>query len=108
VVGDADPVAAGEAALEALARDPLARAGFRVLTAGDGGAALRLVVAEWRGLAVLDMAPPGLGGAEAHRRARRPSDARVVLPAATAKEVGRMVGLPVRRVADRFGATLRP
>src|SRR3712207_4612987 len=54
-----------------IARDDLDRAGFRVLTAGDGTTALRLARAERPSLVVLDLLLPGLDGVDVARAVRQ-------------------------------------
>src|SRR6476659_4143882 len=53
-----------EPGIVTVVRDYLDRAGFRVLTAGDGAAALRLARAERPNLLVLDLMLPGLEEAD--------------------------------------------
>jgi CheY-like chemotaxis protein len=50
--------------------DALTSIGYRVVSAGDGAAALRLVMHERPALAILDYAMPGMNGAELARAAK--------------------------------------
>jgi CheY-like chemotaxis protein len=59
-----------EEGVRASIADSLTSIGYRVVSAGDGQAALRLVMAEQPALAVLDFAMPGMNGAEVARAAK--------------------------------------
>jgi CheY-like chemotaxis protein len=50
--------------------DALTSIGYRVVSAADGAAALRLVMSERPALAILDYAMPGMNGAELARAAK--------------------------------------
>jgi CheY-like chemotaxis protein len=50
--------------------DSLTSIGYRVVSAGDGSSALRLVMTEQPVLAILDFAMPGMNGAELARAAK--------------------------------------
>lgn len=76
-----------------LARDYLARDGFRVLTAGDGPAALAQARQEQPDLVVLDLNLPGMDGLEVCRTLRRVSDVPVIMLTARAEETDRLIGL---------------
>ena len=76
-----------------LARDYLARDGFRVLTAGDGPAALAQARREPPDLVVLDLNLPGMDGLEVCSALRRVSDVPVVMLTARAEETDRLIGL---------------
>ncbi|NTV64443.1 MAG: response regulator, partial [Oscillochloris sp.] len=54
-----------------IARDYLDRAGFRVITAGDGPSALRLARSERPSLLVLDLMLPGSDGLDVTRALRQ-------------------------------------
>src|SRR3954469_3352799 len=85
-----------EPGIVAIARDYLDRAGFRVITAGDGAAALRLARAERPSLLVLDLMLPGMDGLDV-ARALREDPATHMLPiimlTARVEETDRLVGL---------------
>jgi two-component system alkaline phosphatase synthesis response regulator PhoP len=76
-----------------LAQDYLVRDGFRVLVAGDGGAALTLARHEQPDLIVLDLTLPGTDGLEVCRTLRRWSDVPIVMLTARAEEADRLIGL---------------
>lgn len=71
----------------------LQREGFRVLTAGDGNVALRLVAEQPPDLVVLDLMLPGLNGLEVARRLRGGSAIPIIILTARAEEADRVVGL---------------
>jgi two-component system, OmpR family, alkaline phosphatase synthesis response regulator PhoP len=85
-----------EPGIVAIARDYLDRAGFRVITAGDGAAALRLARAERPSLLVLDLMLPGMDGLDV-ARALREDPATHMLPiimlTARVEEADRLIGL---------------
>jgi len=76
-----------------IARDYLARAGFRVLTAGDGPAALAAARAARPDLVVLDLALPEMDGLDVARTLRRESEVPIIMLTARADEADRLVGL---------------
>jgi DNA-binding response OmpR family regulator len=76
-----------------IARDYLVRAGFRVLTAGDGGSALLTVRSARPDLVVLDLALPDGDGLDVTRSLRRESDVPIIMLTARADEADRLVGL---------------
>ena len=76
-----------------IARDYLARAGFRVLTSGDGRAALGLARTEKPDLVVLDLALPEMDGLDVTRALRRESEVPIIMLTARADEADRLVGL---------------
>ena len=76
-----------------LARDYLARDGFRVIAAGDGTAALAQARRESPDLVVLDLNLPGMDGLEVCRALRRTSDVPVIMLTARAEETDRLIGL---------------
>jgi two-component system, OmpR family, alkaline phosphatase synthesis response regulator PhoP len=76
-----------------IARDYLERAGFRVVTAGDGPSVLPAVHSEKPDLVVLDLALPGQDGLDVTRALRRESDVPVIMLTARADEADRLVGL---------------
>jgi two-component system alkaline phosphatase synthesis response regulator PhoP len=85
-----------EPGIVTVVRDYLDRAGFRVLTAGDGPTALRLVRSARPSLLVLDLMLPGLDGLDV-TRALRLDPATHALPiimlTARVEESDRLVGL---------------
>jgi two-component system alkaline phosphatase synthesis response regulator PhoP len=76
-----------------IARDYLERAGYAVVTAGDGTAALELARARQPALVVLDLKLPGVDGFEVARVLRRASDVPIVMLTARAEETDRLKGL---------------
>jgi DNA-binding response OmpR family regulator len=76
-----------------IARDYLERAGFHVVTAGDGPSVLPAVRSEKPDLVVLDLALPGQDGLDVTRALRRESDVPVIMLTARADEADRLVGL---------------
>jgi len=79
-----------------IARDYLDRAGFRVITAGDGAAALRLARAQRPSLMVLDLMLPGLDGLDVTRALRQDPATRklpIIMLTARVEEADRLIGL---------------
>jgi two-component system alkaline phosphatase synthesis response regulator PhoP len=76
-----------------LARDYLERAGFRVLSAGDGLSGLAAARRERPDLVVLDLMLPGMDGLDVCRTLRRESDVPVIMLTARVEEADRLVGL---------------
>lgn len=79
-----------------IARDYLERAGFRVITAGDGPAALRLARAEQPALLVLDLMLPGMDGLDVTRALRQDPATRklpIIMLTARVEESDRLIGL---------------
>jgi DNA-binding response OmpR family regulator len=70
-------------------------AGYRVLHAVDGIAALRFFQQEAPDLVILDWMLPGMDGLEVLRRLRQTSSTPVLMLTARAEEVDRVVGLEV-------------
>ncbi|HQY26741.1 MAG TPA: response regulator, partial [Thermoflexales bacterium] len=56
-----------------IAGDYLARAGFAVVTAGDGEAALKALVERAPDLVILDLGLPGMDGLDVTRETRKHS-----------------------------------
>jgi two-component system, OmpR family, alkaline phosphatase synthesis response regulator PhoP len=85
-----------EPGIVAIARDYLDRAGFRVITAGDGMTAVRLARSERPSLLVLDLMLPGMDGLDV-ARALREDPATHMLPiimlTARVEEADRLIGL---------------
>jgi two-component system, OmpR family, alkaline phosphatase synthesis response regulator PhoP len=85
-----------EPGIVTVVRDYLDRAGYRVLTAGDGVTALRLARAERPSLLVLDLMLPGLDGLDVTRALRRdPVTAQlpIIMLTARVEEADRLIGL---------------
>ena len=76
-----------------LARDYLERAGFRVLSAGDGVAGLAAARREHPDLIVLDLMLPGMDGLDVCRTLRRESDVPIIMLTARVEEADRLIGL---------------
>jgi two-component system alkaline phosphatase synthesis response regulator PhoP len=76
-----------------LARDFLERAGFRVLSAGDGKEALAVAHRERPDLIVLDLMLPGMDGLDVCRSLRRESDVPIIMLTARVEEADRLIGL---------------
>ena len=85
-----------EPGIVAIARDYLDRAGFRVITAGDGATALRLARAEQPSLLVLDLMLPGMDGLDVTRTLREDMITRklpIIMLTARVEETDRLIGL---------------
>ncbi|MGH2582809.1 MAG: response regulator [Anaerolineales bacterium] len=78
-----------------LARDYLVKHGFRVVTAGDGQAALAAARREKPDLIVLDLMLPKLDGSEVCRILRRESDVPIIMLTALAEEIDQVTGLEI-------------
>ena len=76
-----------------LARDYIERAGFAVLTAGDGPSALAVVRAEKPDLIVLDLGLSGMDGLDVARAVRKDSDVPIIMLTARGEETDKLVGL---------------
>lgn len=76
-----------------LARDYLVKNGFRVISAGDGPAALAAFRREKPDLVVLDLMLPGMDGREVCRAIRRDSDVPVIMLTALSDESDQVAGL---------------
>ena len=111
-----------EPGIVTIVRDYLEKAGFRVITAGDGTTALRLARLERPNLMVLDVMLPGMSGLDIVRTLR--SDASlhlmsVIMLTASVEEADRLIGLELgaddyvtkpfspREVVARVRAVLR-
>jgi two-component system alkaline phosphatase synthesis response regulator PhoP len=85
-----------EPGIVTLARDYLERAGFRVLSAGDGIAGLRLARTERPNLIVLDLMLPGMDGLDVIRALRSDPATRtlpVIMLTARVEEADMLIGL---------------
>jgi DNA-binding response OmpR family regulator len=89
LVADDDPL------IQRLVRTHLDRAGFRVLTASDGEAAVDMTAAEQPDLIVLDLMLPGLDGFEVCKRIREFSLVPVVMLTARGDQVDKLRGFEV-------------
>ncbi len=78
-----------------LARDYLEHAGFAVLTAGEGTAALQVARTRHPDLVVLDLGLPGMDGMDVARELRRESDIPIVMLTARDDEIDKLLGLEV-------------
>ncbi len=76
-----------------LARDYLEHAGFRVLTAADGPAALIRARADHPDLIVLDLGLPGLDGLDVTRALRKDSNTPIIMLTARGEESDKLIGL---------------
>jgi len=96
-------VADDDAAVLNLVRFRLERDGYRVLTAGDGVAALELALSEQPQVCVLDVMMPKLGGLEVVKRLRdnpRTASTRIIL--LTARSADHQVDEGFERGADDY------
>jgi DNA-binding response OmpR family regulator len=76
-----------------LARDYLEHAGFRVMTAGDGRAALDAARRDRPDLVVLDLGLPGLDGLDVTRELRKDGSIPIVMVTARDDELDKLLGL---------------
>src|SRR6187397_804243 len=76
-----------------LARDYLEHAGFRVITANDGRAALDVARHHRPDLIVLDLGLPGLDGLDVTRELRRDGSIPIVMVTARDDELDKVLGL---------------
>ncbi len=76
-----------------LARDYLESAGFSVLTAGDGKAALEAARSANPDLIVLDLGLPEMDGLDVTRAVRKESEVPIIMLTARGEESDRLVGL---------------
>jgi len=102
-----------------LVRAYLEKAGFTVVTAGDGQEALAAFRYERPNLVVLDLMLPGMDGLDVCRAIRRSSDVPIIMLTARDEEVDRLIGLELgaddyivkpfspREVVARVRAVLR-
>ena len=82
-----------EPRIAALARDYLEHAGFAVIVAGTGSAALEHARHRRPDLVVLDLGLPDVDGLDVARALRRDSDVPIIMLTARADETDRLVGL---------------
>jgi DNA-binding response OmpR family regulator len=76
-----------------LVRDYLERAGYRVLSAGEGQAALAMARSEKPDLILLDLGLPGLDGLDVTRNLRKNSNVPVIMLTARDEESDKLIGL---------------
>ncbi len=76
-----------------LARDYLEHAGFAVITASDGKAALTTVRSHKPDLIVLDLGLPQLDGLDVTRSIRKDSNVPIIMLTARAEETDKLIGL---------------
>jgi two-component system alkaline phosphatase synthesis response regulator PhoP len=76
-----------------IARDYLENAGFSVMTAGNGVAALAMIQRTHPDLVVLDLALPGMDGLDVARTVRRDSNVPIIMLTARVEESDKLVGL---------------
>jgi DNA-binding response OmpR family regulator len=82
-----------EPKIAALARDYLEHAGFAVVTAADGRAALEAIGRATPDLVVLDLGLPEVDGLEVTREVRRTSTLPIVMLTARDDEIDKILGL---------------
>jgi DNA-binding response OmpR family regulator len=82
-----------EARIVQLARDYLERAGFSVVAASDGVAAVAAFRAHRPDLIVLDLGLPGQDGLDVTRQVRRESSVPIIMLTARGEESDKLVGL---------------
>ena len=76
-----------------LARDYLEHAGFTVLTAADGPAALHVARSSKPDLIVLDLGLPQLDGLDVTRSIRKDSNVPIIILTARSEETDKLIGL---------------
>ncbi|HET9050705.1 MAG TPA: response regulator transcription factor [Candidatus Dormibacteraeota bacterium] len=76
-----------------LIRDHLGRAGFEVVTAGDGREALAAARRRRPDLVVLDLGLPGMDGLDVARALRREGEVPIIMVTARTDEIDRVAGL---------------
>ncbi len=82
-----------EVKIARLVRDYLHQAGFAVIEATDGPAAISMARAERPDMIVLDLGLPGLDGLDVLRRLRAGSAVPIIIATARSEESDRIVGL---------------
>jgi DNA-binding response OmpR family regulator len=82
-----------ELSIAQLVRDYLRHAGFEVIVAGDGDAALSTVRGQRPDLVLLDLGLPGRDGLDVTRELRRTTNLPIVMLTARGDEADRIVGL---------------
>ena len=82
-----------EPAIVRVVRDYLERAGFRVVSAGDGDEALRAFRQHHPDLVILDLTLPTIDGLDVARSLRRDGDVPIIMLTARTDETDRVAGL---------------
>jgi DNA-binding response OmpR family regulator len=82
-----------EPAIVRVVRDYLERAGFQVISAGDGGEALRAFRQHHPDLVILDLTLPTIDGLDVARSLRRDGDVPIIMLTARTDETDRVAGL---------------
>jgi len=82
-----------EAKIVQIARDYLEHAGFSVISAGDGPAALTMAKDKRPDLIVLDLGLPGLDGLDVARTLRKTGETPIIMLTARGEETDKLVGL---------------
>jgi two-component system alkaline phosphatase synthesis response regulator PhoP len=82
-----------EPAIVRVVRDYLERAGFHVISAGDGGEALRASRQHHPDLVILDLTLPTIDGLDVARSLRRDGDVPIIMLTARTDETDRVAGL---------------
>jgi two-component system alkaline phosphatase synthesis response regulator PhoP len=82
-----------EPGIVAICRDYLERAGFAVLTAGNGAGALALARTKQPDLVVLDLGLPKMDGLDVTRALRKLSNVPIIMLTARVEESDKIVGL---------------
>lgn len=82
-----------EAKIVQIARDYLEHAGFSVLTAGDGAAAINIALSKQPDLIVLDIGLPAMDGLDVTRAVRKYGDTPIIMLTARGEESDKLVGL---------------
>ncbi|MDJ0790937.1 MAG: response regulator transcription factor [Acidimicrobiia bacterium] len=82
-----------ELKISRLMRDYLEGAGFAVIEASDGQAAISLVRSQRPDMIVLDLGLPGMDGLDVTRRIRETSSVPIIMVTARVEETDRIVGL---------------
>jgi len=96
-----------EPAIVRVVRDYLERAGFHVLSATDGEAALQVFRRERPDMVILDLTLPSLDGLDVARALRRDGDVPIIMLTARTDEADRVAGLELGAddyVTKPFGA----
>ncbi len=73
----------------------LEKAGFRVVTAGDGPSALAVFEKEHPDFMILDLNLPGMDGFEVCKIVRKTSDIPILMLTARVEETDRLIGLEI-------------
>jgi two-component system alkaline phosphatase synthesis response regulator PhoP len=82
-----------EAKIVQIARDYLEHAGFSVIAAGDGAAAIDLALTKHPDLIVLDIGLPAVDGLDVTRAVRKYGDTPIIMLTARGEESDKLVGL---------------